>query len=153
MGQHTYLKRQSSADRQTADTPVSVRSQYPNSALNALYGGESTSYDLSAIHDSIMQRFSPAVRESIQAQIPTAEAEADRLSASVKSGSPDAVKAAMGRKMGADFSGVRFHTGKAAEAKASAVDARAYTSGNDVYFGEGGFDPAVAAHELVHTAQ
>ena len=59
----------------------------------------------------------------------------------------------MGRKMGADFSGVRFHTGKAAEAKASAVDARAYTSGNDVYFGEGGFDPAVAAHELVHTAQ
>ena len=39
MGQHTYLKRQSSADRQTADTPVSVRSQYPNSALNALYGG------------------------------------------------------------------------------------------------------------------
>ena len=59
----------------------------------------------------------------------------------------------MGRKMGADFSGVRFHTGKAAEAKASAVDARAYTSGNDVYFGEGGFDPAIAAHELVHTAQ
>ena len=39
MGQHTYLKRQSSADRQTADAPVSVRSQYPNSALNALYGG------------------------------------------------------------------------------------------------------------------
>ena len=109
--------------------------------------------NLSDIHDSIMQRFSAPVRESVQAQIPTAEAEADRLSASVKSGSPDAVKAAMGRKMGADFSGVRFHTGKAAEAKASAVDARAYTSGNDVYFGEGGFDPAIAAHELVHTAQ
>ena len=59
----------------------------------------------------------------------------------------------MGRRLGADFSKVRFHTGKDAEARADAVDARAYTSGADVYFGEGGFDPAVAAHELVHTAQ
>ena len=154
MGQHTYLKRQSSADRQPADVSAPEGLHYPNSALAAMTGADSPSgNNLADIHDSIMQRFSPAVRESIQAQIPTAEAEADRLSASVKSGSPDAVKAAMGRKMGADFSGVRFHTGKAAEAKASAVDARAYTSGNDVYFGEGGFDPAIAAHELVHTAQ
>ena len=154
MGQHTYLKRQSSADRQPADVSAPEGLHYPNSALAAMTGADSPSgNNLADIHDSIMQRFSPAVRESIQAQIPTAEAEADRLSASVKSGSPDAVKAAMGRRMGADFSGVRFHTGKAAEAKASAVDARAYTSGNDVYFGEGGFDPAIAAHELVHTAQ
>ncbi len=154
MGQHTYQKRFSSADRQPAEVSAPEGLHYSNSALAAMTGADSPSgNNLSDIHDSIMQRFSAPVRESVQAQIPTAEAEADRLSASVKSGSPDAVKAAMGRKMGADFSGVRFHTGKAAEAKASAVDARAYTSGNDVYFGEGGFDPAVAAHELVHTAQ
>lgn len=154
MGQHTYQKRFSSADRQPAEVSSPEGLHYSNSALAAMTGADSPSgNNLSDIHDSIMQRFSAPVRESVQAQIPTAEAEADRLSASVKSGSPDAVKAAMGRKMGADFSGVRFHTGKAAEAKASAVDARAYTSGNDVYFGEGGFDPAVAAHELVHTAQ
>lgn len=59
----------------------------------------------------------------------------------------------MGQRMGADFSGVRFHTGAEAAAKADAMGARAYTSGADVYFGEGGFDPAVAAHELVHTVQ
>ena len=45
-------------------------------------GGESSSSDLSAIHDSIMQRFSPALRDSIQAQIPPSEADADSLSAS-----------------------------------------------------------------------
>lgn len=95
----------------------------------------------------------PSVRQRPQAQIPQAEHEADRLSASVTEGSPEAVKAAMGRKMGADFSGVRFHTGPAAAAKADAMGARAYTSGADIYFGEGGFDPSVAAHELVHTAQ
>ena len=93
------------------------------------------------------------VQERAQAQIPAAEAEADRLSASVSSGGPEAVKAAIGRRLGADFSGVRFHTGETAEAKASAMDARAYTSGADIYFGAGGFDPAVAAHELVHTVQ
>lgn len=93
------------------------------------------------------------VQQREQAQIPNAENEADRLSASVKSGTPDAVKALMGQRMGADFSGVRFHTGAAAAAKADAMGARAYTSGADVYFGEGGFDPSVAAHELVHTVQ
>ena len=93
------------------------------------------------------------VQERPQAQIPAAEAEADRLSASVTSGGPEAVKAAMGRRLGADFSGIRFHMGDQAEAKAEAMNARAYTSGADIYFGEGGFDPSVAAHELVHTAQ
>ena len=51
------------------------------------------------------------VQERPQAQIPAAEAEADRLSASVTSGGPEAVKAAMGRRLGADFSGIRFHMG------------------------------------------
>ena len=113
-------------------------------------------------HDAAKPALQPAVpnsaalsqvQERAQAQIPAAEAEADRLSASVSSGGPEAVKAAIGRRLGADFSGVRFHTGETAEAKASAMDARAYTSGADIYFGAGGFDPAVAAHELVHTVQ
>ena len=93
------------------------------------------------------------VAQKPQAQIPQAEHEADRLSASVSSGSPDAVKAAMGRKMGADFTGVRFHTDDASAEKADSMGARAYTSGADVYFNSSGFDPGVAAHELVHTVQ
>jgi len=93
------------------------------------------------------------VQPRAQAQIPEAEAEADKLSASVTSGTPESVKAEMGARMGADFSGVRFHTDAAAAAKADSMEARAFTSGSDVYFNEGGFDPSIAAHELVHTAQ
>lgn len=93
------------------------------------------------------------IQEHAQAQIPEAESEADRLSGSVTEGSPEMVKAAMGRRMGADFSNIRFHTDSSAATKANAMGARAYTSGRDIYFGEGGFDPSVAAHELVHTAQ
>ena len=97
---------------------------------------------------------SSLARQARTEQRPDAEAEADRLSAfSGVGGSQASVKAAMGERLGADFSSVRFHTGAAAAARADAMGARAYTSGSDVFFGSGGFDPAVAAHELVHTVQ
>ena len=86
-------------------------------------------------------------------QNPAAEAEADAIAEGITARTPAEVKAQLGEKMGADFSEVRFHTGADAIGKAESMGARAYATGRDVYFGEGGFDPAVAAHELVHTAQ
>ncbi|MDD2420948.1 MAG: DUF4157 domain-containing protein, partial [Heliobacteriaceae bacterium] len=101
----------------------------------------------SQMRDRIQQQF-------LRHQIPGAEQEADNLAGSISGvRTPDDVKARLGERMGADFSGVRFHTGADAVGKAERIGARAYTTGNDVYFGLGGFDPAVAAHELVHTAQ
>ena len=82
-----------------------------------------------------------------------AEAEADKLSAGVASSSPDMVRREMGDRLGADFSGVRFHNDSASISRSRSMGARAWTQGSDVYFGRGGFDPAVAAHELVHTVQ
>jgi hypothetical protein len=55
--------------------------------------------------------------------------------------------------MGADFSGVRFHNDASAARNADSIDAHAYTTGRDVFFNSGGFDPELVAHELVHTAQ
>ncbi len=58
-----------------------------------------------------------------------------------------------------DLDGVRVHDDAAAAASASAVDARAYTVGSHVVFGEGRSAPSSAegrrliAHELVHVAQ
>ena len=125
----------------------------PNSAALSLYGGEEESHaSLPGIESRILAR-QPGRRFREQPQIPQAEAEADRLSAAVSSGSPEGVKADMGRRLGADFSGVRFHTGQEAAVQADAMGARAFTSGLDVYFGAGGFEPSVAAHELVHTVQ
>ena len=86
-------------------------------------------------------------------QIPSAEAEADRLSAGVRGTNPDAVRREMGQRLNADFSGIRFHSDAASEASSGQMGARAWTSGRDVYFGKGGFEPRVAAHELVHTVQ
>ena len=87
-------------------------------------------------------------------QIPEAEREADRLASAAQGArTPEEVKARMGERLGADFSGVRFHADSGALRTAEDMGARAYATGRDIYFGQGGFDPAVAAHELVHTVQ
>ena len=87
-------------------------------------------------------------------QIPEAEREADRLASAAQGArTPEEVKTRMGERLGADFSGVRFHTDSGAFRTAEDMGARAYAAGRDIYFGQGGFDPAVAAHELVHTVQ
>ena len=86
-------------------------------------------------------------------QNPAAEREADQLSAGLDSArTPEEVKSRLGERLGADFSSVRFHTGSGAVSSAEQMGARAYATGRDVYF-KGGFDPSVAAHELVHTVQ
>ncbi len=68
-------------------------------------------------------------------------------------------RAAMESRFGRDFSHVRVHTGALAARSAQAVDALAYTVGQDMVFGEGQYAPAtpagrqLLAHELTHTLQ
>ena len=68
-------------------------------------------------------------------------------------------RADMEGRLGRDFGGVRVHSGGAAAAAAQAVGAKAFTVGNDVFFGAGRYGPQtdggrrLLAHELVHTVQ
>ena len=82
-----------------------------------------------------------------------AEQEADRLSAGVRSNTPNSLMREMGGRLGADFSSVRFHSDQNSRSSSRAMGARAWAQGRDIYFGRGGFEPSVAAHELVHTVQ
>jgi hypothetical protein len=65
----------------------------------------------------------------------------------------------MGARFGEDFSDVRIHQGGGASESARAVNAHAYTVGDDVVFGAGQYDPAspsgqrTLAHELTHVVQ
>jgi hypothetical protein len=81
----------------------------------------------------------------------------DRLSSSKGGGSPlsDDVRSFMEPRFGADFSGVRVHTGSDAVQMNQDVNAQAFAHGSDVYFGAGkapGKD-ALTAHELTHVVQ
>ncbi len=61
--------------------------------------------------------------------------------------------------LGADLSSVRVHTGEASATANDAVGAKAYTTGNDIHFGGGHYDPSspagehLLAHEVAHTVQ
>ena len=69
------------------------------------------------------------------------------------------VRQEMERGFGYDFSGVRVHTGAAAEKSARDMSAEAYTVGQNVVFGDGRFVPGsqegkrLIAHELTHVVQ
>lgn len=65
----------------------------------------------------------------------------------------------MGEAMGADFSGVRVHTDGRADALNQSVGARAFTTGQDLFFKRGDYEPGsrggqeLIAHELTHVVQ
>jgi hypothetical protein len=69
------------------------------------------------------------------------------------------LQAKMGDAMGADFSGVRVHEDSASDALNSSIQARAFTTGSDIFFKQGEYNPSstegqkLLAHELTHTVQ
>lgn len=69
------------------------------------------------------------------------------------------VKNAMEKKLGADLSSVRIHTGGDSAGASEKLNARAFTVGSDVHFNAGQFDPGskegtkLLAHELTHVVQ
>jgi hypothetical protein len=77
------------------------------------------------------------------------------------SGQPldSATRAFMEPRFGHDFSNVRVHAGEKAAQSARAVNARAYTVGRDVVFGDRQYAPSTSAgaqllaHELAHSVQ
>lgn len=61
--------------------------------------------------------------------------------------------------LGANLSEVRIHTGSASASAAATVGAKAYTTGQDIHFAAGTYDPSskpgqqLLAHEVAHTVQ
>ncbi|MCA6605870.1 MAG: DUF4157 domain-containing protein [Pseudanabaena sp. M007S1SP1A06QC] len=65
----------------------------------------------------------------------------------------------MGQAMGADFSGVRVHTDAQSDQLNKSIQAKAFTTGQDVFFRQGAYVPSsrngqeLIAHELTHVVQ
>jgi len=70
-----------------------------------------------------------------------------------------AIQTKMGEAMGADFSPVRVHTGRASHDLNTQLNARAFTTGSDIFFRNGEYSPSssggqeLLAHELTHVVQ
>lgn len=86
---------------------------------------------------------------------------ATEIGSATGSGSPlpAEVRAFMEPRFGADFGGVRIHTGDGAARLSRQLNAHAFTVGQEVFFGRDRFQPhstegrELIAHELTHTIQ
>ncbi len=106
----------------------------------------------------------PAVqtkRQDPRAAFEAGSAIEDQLQAQKGSGSPlpGETRSFMEERFGADFSGVRVHTGSQASQLNRQLSAQAFTHGQDIYLNDGKYDPGssegqrLLAHELTHTIQ
>ncbi|MBD2449265.1 DUF4157 domain-containing protein [Nostoc sp. FACHB-152] len=77
------------------------------------------------------------------------------------SGQPlaDDIKQPMEQAFGADFGGVRIHTSAKSDSLNKSIQARAFTTGQDIFFRQGEYSPGsnsgkeLLAHELTHVIQ
>lgn len=71
----------------------------------------------------------------------------------------ESVQTQMGQAMGRDFGGVRVHTSSESDGLNQQLGAKAFTTGQDIFFREGAYDPhsgdgqELIAHELTHVVQ
>ncbi|MDJ0592861.1 MAG: DUF4157 domain-containing protein [Pleurocapsa sp. MO_226.B13] len=93
----------------------------------------------------------PQVSSNLEARIQSRRGTGKPLSKSTR--------AFMEPRFGHDFSGVRVHTDSHAASTAGELNAQAFTTGQDVFFGSGHYEPhttkgkSLLAHELTHTIQ
>lgn len=89
------------------------------------------------------------------------DATASRINAARSNGQSldTAIQTKMGESMGADLSGVRVHTGSESHALNEQLNAKAFTTGSDIFFRDGAYSPQsssgqeLIAHELTHVVQ
>src|SRR5205085_1524274 len=72
---------------------------------------------------------------------------------------PETLRSRMERGFGASFEDVRIHTGDESDRLNQSLQARAFTTGQDLYFKRGEYNPTsqegqkLIAHELTHVVQ
>ncbi|GET37588.1 eCIS core domain-containing protein [Microseira wollei] len=152
------------------NTPASAQSTQGQSVQRQ---EEEKEEEVQAKHEiSALQRMEEPEERDIQAKLIQMRGEAigggeaatdldTAINSARGSGQPlDAsLQRSMGQAMGADFSGVRVHTDSQSDRLNQSIQAKAFTTGQDVFFRQGAYDPGsrggqeLIAHELTHVVQ
>jgi hypothetical protein len=134
-----------------APSAPSVTNVFPAATVQRRCAGCEEEEKSSKIQRMESSSSAPQTHDSVSARINALKSGGSPL--------PSATQAFFESRFGADFSNVRVHTGSEAEGTASAINARAYTSGRHIVFGAGQYAPNsrtgqhLLAHELTHVVQ
>jgi hypothetical protein len=136
--------------RPAAPAPATETESTPAADLAAAIGN-SAFVEMIAGRDALPTQGAGPLDPAIAAAIDARRGAGDPL--------PDSTRTEMEPRLGADLSNVRVHTDSAAATLNRAVQAEAFTVGDDVFFSPGRFDASSAdgrrllAHELTHVVQ
>jgi hypothetical protein len=137
------------ADRIASDVVTKINAPtVANAERSAITGNE-------APQPSLIQR-----RSAIAIGNATPDLESSIQSAR-GSGNPlsETIRKPMEQAFGADFSGVKVHTDSQSDQLNQSIQAKAFTTGQDVFFRQGAYEPSsrggqeLIAHELTHVVQ
>jgi len=124
-------------------------------AISTIQKQESMKEDEELQMRSLVQR-----RENLGGGEASEDLESSIQSARGRGQSLDAnLQTKMGDAMGADFSGVKVHTDSQSDQLNKSIQAKAFTTGQDVFFRQGAYNPSsrggqeLIAHELTHVVQ
>jgi Domain of unknown function (DUF4157) len=107
-------------------------------------------------------RMKPIVQRQSEASSITADSDLENaIRQSRSSGQPltASIRQPMEQAFGSDFSGVKVHTDGRSDQMNRSIQARAFTTGQDIFFQRGAYDPnsrqgqELLAHELTHVMQ
>ncbi|MCA1577389.1 MAG: DUF4157 domain-containing protein [Acidobacteria bacterium] len=107
----------------------------------------------------VQRAISRAIEQKAPAEADAVNAQADVIPTGGGEPLAEQPREFMESRFGHDFADVRIHTDGGAATAAEALNANAFTSGRDIYFGQGKYQPEskdgqrLLAHELTHTIQ
>lgn len=144
-------------EREADRVAASVVKQINNSISVDSVQGQATEKEADSHR---IQRFSTVQREAIAGGEASTEL-TSAINSARGSGQPlDAkLQQSIGQAMGADFSRVRVHTDRRSDSLNRSIQAKAFTTGQDVFFRQGAYQPGsprgqqLIAHELTHVVQ
>lgn len=140
------------------ETKIQPQSRQSQAETEDLQSDSLSPLNQSLAHPVLLQCSSANPQRILQLQRQYGNRYVNRALQSVSSSGqamPEAVQKKMETAFGTDFSNVRIHKGKAAEA----IGAVAYTQGSNIHFARGEYDPTsqtgqkLLGHELTHVVQ
>lgn len=137
-----------------------------NEVLIRKISNEDTIQSSESSEERVQRKCSSCEQDTLQRKADTNVPEitpdfSDTLKSTKGKGEPLSMttRESMGKKLNADFSNVRVHTGTEAQSLTESIQAKAFTHGSDIYFNKGYYDDTTSkgkgflAHELTHTIQ
>ena len=138
-----------------ADQIAEIVTKSPGTAIQRQEAGEEGKEEEEEGEEEVSPKMAvsrtPEVSEDVEGRINAARGSGEAL--------PDSIRSSLEPHFGRDFSDVRVHAGAEADALSQQLGAKAFTTGQDIFFRSGDYQPEseegkkLLGHEMTHVVQ